>query len=87
MVRASFLEVFMKYLISFMFLSCSFLHSQNIENDSHNYSSQTTTQSCTIPELAVKKDPPPSWTCPICGQTFEKPVVHKCKEVPSKPKK
>ena len=34
-----------------------------------------------------KKETPPSWTCPICGKTFEKPEVHKCKEIPSKPKK
>jgi len=77
----------MKYLISFIFLSCISLYSENIEESSPGYSVQITTQNCATPELTAKKDPPPSWTCPICGQTFEKPVVHKCIEVPSKPPK
>lgn len=68
----------MKCLMYFVFLSCSLLCAKNIQNNSFNNSDQEVCETSTTIDLAGKKDPPPSWTCPICGQTFEKPVVHKC---------
>ncbi len=36
----------------------------------------------TVKESSRKKEAP-SWTCPICGKTFEKPEVHYCYEIKS----
>ncbi len=43
-----------------------------------------TVRSPNFQELQLcKKEAPPSWTCPICGKTFEKPEGHPCYEIKS----